>query len=520
MPSPTAPSDDKVNLNRTIRLYISPLTPELAHKILPSDLRFKAEQVSYHSAQNSPFTSYGFLDLPHMEAEKLQKKLNGSILKGKKLRLEEARPRKRLRTDDPENDVSGDKQTVKEEVSVKKDADLEGHKLSHDRKVKRGWTEPKKNRKKGNPSEGPKESPVSRYSEHEECLFHTKVPPNRSDEATNLPSDKKNKKSKKGHDTTVHEFEKSSTHPSFLRSGITTTQSSSTTSFVDGKGWVNEAGDLVELAPPPKKTKSKKKAEAASGNSDTAEVNGTAIQLSSGDASIDKTVERDRQPPVQNGRMDDLGTTTGPLNGANISDETSSSGSSSISENDKTPSEADLSGLPVKPEELKTDEAHPLETIFKRPKRGESDSANKPNLEISTSFSFFDQDPDIETETPMPTTPFTRHDLQSRSLRSAAPTPDTAAPYKTTFFQPGQAPSSHPGHQQGNVNREHADPNGLEPEVDSGTPTASKEPANFAHMFFEKRGETHRGWKKQHREKAKEKRQQENRERGRRFGRT
>jgi len=41
--------------------------------------------VSYHTLQTFPENSYGYLDIPTMEAEKIKKKLNGAILKGKKI---------------------------------------------------------------------------------------------------------------------------------------------------------------------------------------------------------------------------------------------------------------------------------------------------------------------------------------------------------------------------------------------------------------------------------------------------
>src|SRR3954447_9464317 len=82
-------------IDQRIRLHITPLSPNLLNAILPSSIAHLAEAISYHTLDVFPERNYGYLELPSMEAEKLKKKLNGSILKGKKIQVEEARPRKR-----------------------------------------------------------------------------------------------------------------------------------------------------------------------------------------------------------------------------------------------------------------------------------------------------------------------------------------------------------------------------------------------------------------------------------------
>src|SRR5436190_20310329 len=77
------------------RLHISPLDPSLLETILPPPVRLLATDISLHRIQTFPENSYGFVSLPAMEAEKLMKKLNGSILKGKKIKVQEARPGKK-----------------------------------------------------------------------------------------------------------------------------------------------------------------------------------------------------------------------------------------------------------------------------------------------------------------------------------------------------------------------------------------------------------------------------------------
>ena len=73
------------------RLYISPFTPELLPIVLAPSVLPTASNISFHSLQTFPERNYGFVDLPAMEATKVKKKLHGSILKGSKVKVEEAR---------------------------------------------------------------------------------------------------------------------------------------------------------------------------------------------------------------------------------------------------------------------------------------------------------------------------------------------------------------------------------------------------------------------------------------------
>ena len=101
--------------DKRVRLHITPLSPDLLSAILPSSIAHLAEAVSYHTLDVFPECNYGYLELPSMEAEKLKKKLNGSILKGKKIQIEEARPRKRALE---ENDERAQVDQREEQVDV------------------------------------------------------------------------------------------------------------------------------------------------------------------------------------------------------------------------------------------------------------------------------------------------------------------------------------------------------------------------------------------------------------------
>jgi len=102
---------------------------------------------------------------------------------------------------------------------------------------------------KGKDEKKSKSQAKSKYTEKAECLFRTKVPPNRSsldaaDEKQDKQSKKEKKKTKPAQETVVHEFSKTISHPSFLR---TADESKPLTSeFVEGKGWVDSSGNAKE----------------------------------------------------------------------------------------------------------------------------------------------------------------------------------------------------------------------------------------------------------------------------------
>ena len=154
-----------------------------------------------------------------------------------------------------------------------------------------------------------------------------------------------------------------------------------------------------------------------------------------------------------------------------------------------------------------TNEVHPLEALFKRPNNAASHTPKKPNLEVSTSFRFFDPDVD-EGESQallIPQTPFTQQDIRQRRQRSAAPTPDTAAPGKT--FGDVWAGTSDVSDRDDDDEDEDA--------AAGKTEDSKKEKleSEFSKWFWEHRGETNRAWKRRRREAAKDKRQKDNKAR-------
>ena len=250
------------------RLHVSPLNPELLPLVIPKAIIPLVSNISYHTIQSSPDRNYGYVTLPAMEADKIQKKLNGSILKGSKMRVGEARPEKGKRKLEDTDAEEGDSPTTKKvrkdkKKSKREEGVLPGVELPKERKVKRAWTEPEaplKSKKSSQASKDKKEkkskAKPSSFTGKPELLFKTSIPPN----AAPLPDEKKkSKKRKKGEsnkDVVVHEFSNTTKQPAFLR-GSNVVNGKATSKFVDGEGWFDEAGNRVEQEHDSHRTRSK-----------------------------------------------------------------------------------------------------------------------------------------------------------------------------------------------------------------------------------------------------------------------
>ncbi|KAK2800264.1 hypothetical protein FQN51_006172 [Onygenales sp. PD_10] len=570
------------------RLHISPLNPDLLHAILHPSAREAATDISYHTVQTFPENSYGFVNLPKMEAEKVTKKLNGAILKGKKLRIQEARPSKRPApdTDAPAADSTPPQPKPEKATKKRKSSDnvVDGYDLPSDRHVKRGWTDPghkdKRSRKTDKKEEKKRTSQKSKYTEKAECLFRTTVPSNKIDlEKEKKKSGEKKKKDKKAPGATVvHEFENSVTVPSFLRSGDDASAAGFTNEFVEGKGWVDREGNVKEPPPPPAKTRidkekvhakgKAKQLEKTKGGIDTAKpaTKKLADTSSSSEVDDDETSSSGSSDSSSDEEIEDVTSSSGSddededTSSDSSSDDDSSSSSDEEEENEKTDNETtpraknpttqptpSITVTPSKPQADVANEAnepteiHPLEALFKRPAatkpRRDSTSGQKRPLEINTQFSFFsadNNDDDIEEEdesthlqhntlnVPEPQTPFTKQDLLTRVVRSAAPTPDTAAPHKGRFWDHDDDDDRMDLDDDGYYGDGDVTFNGAE--TPSKAATAGKGPSkkekeeeaesDFSKWFWENRGDNNRAWKRRRREAAKEKRQRENRSKG------
>lgn len=532
------------------RLHITPLTPALLPTFLAPSVFPTARNISYHTIETFPERAYGFVELPKMEASKLQKKLNGSILKGTKIRIETARP---LNIHVPEGDPEPEKPKKERGAKRKRDEAIPAIQIG-ERSVQRGWTVPtSKSSKKSDKKE---KKAKSKYTDGKECLFKTVVPPNKLE----LEEGKKRKKDSR--EEIVHEFEKSTKHASFLRISKVNGESKISSQFVDGKGWVDEDGNVIEEVTTRRKTTTRKEdppveeqtSEDDSDSSDDvepAEPQTKPVEDDGAEKSEDERSEVSSSSEKASPEKEDTGVQDLAESSSDSSSEEESESSSESSDSEPEPAEEPLgqdvetpsessgsgtkkpnsrpdssSGLTItipKPDIFATSSTpksvHPLEALYKRPAAKPSSkdqtAASKPDVPV---FSFFGDDKDteqeeIESHDLVPLTPFTQRDFEFRGQRSAAPTPDTAHPNKRFMW-----PVDDESDEEDNNERGSATPSGKK--QGKGTATAKKDgeagtapESDFQKWFYENRGDTGRAWKKRRKTAAKEIRQRENRKR-------
>ncbi len=534
------------------RLHISPFTAQLQPTILPPSLLQQASDISYHTIQTFPEKNYGYVELPEMEADKLKKKLNGSVLKGSRMRVELARREKHATEGnnglpvDSELTSSNTSQRVKSKT--REEGVVPGYELPTERKVKRGWTEPassdaKPTKRRKDKTDKKSKTKTPSLTGEAECLFKTSLPPNVS--SADGPKEGKAKKRKRGdsnRDVVIHEFANTTKHASFLRDDSGAEGRKTASEYIEGKGWMDEDGKIVEAEPRTRRTRV---------NTEEAgkETTKSMPRRSRRSSKLEVPLVEVIAPKPQKVKRE------------TIDDETSSSGTSSESESGsevENPADAPPTPQPTRVSARKTqvksnglgisaigdgdvevdrverlsitrssatpppvpeiqpksapstNEVHPLEALFKRPNNAASHTPKKPNLEVSTSFNFFD--PNVEEGESqtlvVPQTPFTQQDIRQRRQRSAAPTPDTAAPGKT--FGDIWAGTSDVSDADEDDEQEDATTGKTEASTDSKD---EKPESEFSKWFWEHRGETNRAWKRRRREAAKEKRQKDNKER-------
>ncbi|PYH99532.1 hypothetical protein BO71DRAFT_394263 [Aspergillus ellipticus CBS 707.79] len=467
-----------------------------------------------------------------MEADKIKKKLNGSILKGKKFKVDAARPKKRSRNEEEDADPVAHKSPSDKKSKKRKSGEevLDGVEIPSGRQVKRGWTESadskqerrkdEKKKKKGKDEKAAKSQAKSKYTDKAECLFRTKLPPNKSSSIDEKSDNQTKKKKKTSQETIVHEFSKTVTQPSFLRSGDN--GSVPTSSFEQGRGWVDESGNVKESASdrirtdqyrPGQVAGAKEKRKAAKVHKDSlSNPQKTIKDAGPADESEDWT----SSSGASSSEEDSTDSESDQDESSSSADEVESSSDRNndrpaLSEQDGT----DKLGSGVKPTATgqendvlpPSEGVHPLEALFKRPAPGSSElqSATEGNAQ----FSFFGQD-DIESEDEVeekpvgPQTPFTKRDLQNRGLRSAAPTPDTALVGRAVNWK-GLMPVG-----AMDVDGEMH----LTTPIPKPAAGVKEEDSDFVKWFWENRGDNNRAWKKRRRDAAKEQRQRDNRSKG------
>ena len=559
------------------RLHITPLNPELLNVVLPSAVLPRARNVSYHILESFPEKSYGFLELPVEDAARIKRKLNGAVLRGVKIRVEKARPDMIPVPLGKAEAMAGEKAAKKEKRSKDKDKskkrkresqEITGVELEAGRKVKRGWTtapdetttkqdREKRDKNKKEKKKGKKEI-KSRYTDHAECLVKTTLPDHSEDKEED-ESGKKRKKSKRK-DVVIHEFEKTTKFPTFLKS----TDSSSSKrkpelEFVDGKGWVDEDGNVVEPVKPrpgtvsmepiiPSSSTNLKSSQAGSMKRKGESPKSVSSSDSDDSASSESEDEHDIRSEEEAGTEDgndpmDVDNTPPPSNPSHLG-RIDNSSNSSFAKPASTPvstqkaepprpmSSSSVGSLTIKIPPT-TPTVHPLEALYKRVRPADGEAPGQ--AESAEPFSFFgagDIPDDAEAKgdaSPAPTsqppmTPFTRLDFESRNVRSAAPTPDTAHPTRSSrLWSRGDDDDIEEESEDGEDSDDGCSDSGEGSDQnrhgraaspgDAEGPGYPQPNSDFQKWFWENRGDLSRAWKRRRKAVAKEKRYRDNKAR-------
>ena len=508
------------------RLHVTPFDSLTLPALLPAAVRDQASDVTFHTVSTFPEASYGFLTLPAAEATRLKNKFHGCTFKGRKMRVENARPKRTgqrasIAEEDEQRSTPAQKTRSRASGSSREDT-LAGLELPSGRKVERGWT--------GNKDEQQPKSTGLRESRQSfsnsstvteidpRCLFKTKH--------TASEPQRKRKRTKEQRTKIVPEFK----HTVVIETSESSKAADQPTGrYVDGEGWLNEAGDLVETA--------KSRGLASDVAPDVSSVASPEVSgMPSGDIPNAKTTNADQD----SGSDDDKSAkASSRATGRNakarrtLHRPVERERASSVDEELSTAEVERLSisrssGSPVphattsQPTSAPSSQVHPLEAFFKRPQAAASHShtPRKPHLEVSTSFSFFGPDQDMpsteDASTLLPQTPFTQQDFRHRRQRSAAPTPDTALPGKTFGDSLGQGDhqgSSDDSTSSGDSAVAGANATDTVPPVENVDGRHSKEKSEGAKWFYEHRGETNRAWKRRKREATKERKLRDRRAR-------
>ncbi|KAI2617892.1 hypothetical protein GGR54DRAFT_202505 [Hypoxylon sp. NC1633] len=543
------------------RLHITPLDESLLPVVVPSSVLPRAQNISYHTIETFPDKRYGFVDLPTADADKIKKKLNGAILKGCKMRVEKAKPEYIPNPTAEADEAKAKKDKIKSKKRKREaDADATPGIELQGRMIKRGWTiseremidekrkKPTKDKKdkKDKRSKEDKEAKKkrrrevkSKYTDGPECLFKTKFPDAGSSTKTDDDGSRHHRKKTTDREVTIHEFEKTVKYPSFLKTNTDKLNSTSAT-FKDDVGWVDENGNIVEplISKRPNVSASKPKS-TASKSHEPAPVEDDD-DTSSSDASSSDDPEDDEAISQESSDSDseeseiklppkilrvETQTLRSPVSTAKPESARPKSSSSITSLTIKIP--------PVTPAAAKV---HPLEALYKRPRGDAATVAG--NAAEAQPFSFFNNEEDDDDDagegktmgppSQPPMTPFTKQDFDFRSTRSAAPTPDTAHPGRTFNLWP----------RQGSADRINEDDEGEEDEVNNDEEQGDQDKdiamvsgsnqlnandgdkqtpvSDFQKQFWESRGDLNRSWRKRRKAASKEKRYRENRSRAER----
>lgn len=527
------------------RLHITPFNPSILDRFVPDALKPVATNISFHAVETFPERGFGYVELPISEAQKLRKKLNGTMLKGTKIKIEEAKPEKKRKSREeaaPDADDGKARKKAKKEKTKRKVGELvvEGHELPEGRHVKRGWAEDKAKSKKGTKNDD--------SIQDKKMKFKTVVPPNK------VEVEKESGKKSRTKEKKEKEAQKSGRKEVVVTEGKKTSRPaaggkarSGELKYEDGRGWVNDEGEVIEAETEKQKKKRERKAAKEAAKSMVLEPEPQEQQ----DSVLENAPELDSEPDDE-GSIE-LAHASLPTREAWSGDEDSASSGSVSSASESVPSsesdddtEANLDAQLVQartnsasnkntqtPEAIslpvgsvQEKEVHPLEALFKRPAPSTTDVSPKPKpTPIDTSFSFFDaqggemdeDDVGAIAELRIPQTPRTKEDLEWRGQRSAAPTPDTAAIGKRFDFRFTQDEDEDEDEDEEMADAEAGGNASPQAKAGAARPTGEeKEESEFRKWFYENRGALNRGWKRRRKDERKSLRQRENRRIGRR----
>lgn len=561
--SPTSGAAPSAAIDPTYtRLHITPLDSNLLKTIVPSAVLPSIRGLSYHTIQTFPDKPYGFVELPSADALKIKNKLNGAVLRGAKIRIEPARPVKMpipsedaILRDVGAIEAREKSNKAKKDKKRKRDAlEVAGVELDEGRKVRRGWTvtpeeaiskkKKEKQRSKGKDKDKGKDKEDSRssskkekrkkreleslYTENAECLVKTLLPPNKRDLVDN-ESGKARKRAKKGQHQAVlvHEFERNTKFATFLKTTKELAPEQAATTFVEGQGWVDEDGAVVEDVKLTRPT-AFPKMQVEQPNRSPEPVLGEDTSSSSDDTSLEDESEIELDM-LSNKRSEPVLRHSSPGK--------EKKGVSSDLARPKSSSSARSLTINIPPATPSAGAVHPLEALYKRHKQDETGADKTANTSEPFTFGGIGDDlgddddmsgpgeagvdvagdhksPYGKQSTQPPMTPFTKQDLEWRNVRSAAPTPDTAHPSRISrLWFPGQGDDA-----LGDLEEDNEDDSGSEEapsahrfnDDQSHEDSANNAPADFQKLFWERRAELNRSWKKRRRMSAKEKRYRDN----------
>lgn len=347
-------TEDAGDIMDYTRLHITPFNASLLSAIVPPSMSSLAKNISFHNIETFPEKQYGFVELPVEQAMKIKKKLNGAVLRGSKIVIQEARAAPRIVSPDPEMAKKERKRKEKKakggipvpeeklEDSAKKENNkkrkrhnepLKGQEVL-DRQIKRGWTDPnaesKKEKKEKRSRDTDKkdkraEREKSKYTTGAECLIRTTLPPNVILPAKGIEGvvvDKKAKKSKRGKEVVIHEFAKTEKFATFLRQKETPGKAKPAVVFREGEGWLDEDGNVVE------------------GESMKPRHNDDVLEKIKRENKLEKPVKKVVPgSESEESEEEDVNMTEAPKMVYNSDSETSSSGSSASEDDDEEPAD-------------------------------------------------------------------------------------------------------------------------------------------------------------------------------------